>query len=374
MKSIVILEIILLVLVLAAVGFFLWQVNAIEPVAMPDPMAQMQPAATEEPAATEPLPEEPAEEPAEEIPAEEPVAEEPEAELITKASWEKALKSHSISADEYFLYDLTNDRFMIRSDPEDKHIYPASVTKLFTAYVALQHAEPTYKIKVGSEIQLIDEDSSIAYLKRGEVLTVEQLIVGMLLPSGNDAAYTLATGVGRKIAGDESLTAYQAMDVFVEQMNKDAKALGMNDSHFTTVDGNHSSKHYIGLADMVTVGRLALETEEIARYAAVNSQKIQVEGSRSITWINTNLLLKEDSDYYCEQATGLKTGFTTPAGYCLLASVRVGDRDLLLGVFGSDTEKVRYADTLLLLAQSFMLDIDKPVSRTNKDKILNEAA
>lgn len=165
MKSIVILEIILLVLVLAAVGFFLWQVNAIEPVAMPDPMAQMQPAATEEPAATEPLPEEPAEEPAEEIPVEQPVAEEPEAELITKASWEKALKSHSISADEYFLYDLTNDRFMIRSDPEDKHIYPASVTKLFTAYVALQHAEPTYKIKVGSEIQLIDEDSSIAYLK-----------------------------------------------------------------------------------------------------------------------------------------------------------------------------------------------------------------
>lgn len=365
MRKLLVIEIVLLVLVLAVAAYFIWDISNVQP------NVAAVAAATEPTEVTEP----------ETIPMEteapevtEPAPTEPEETLHYENSWIVILDKHKLTAENYFIYDLTEDRFMLRSGSEDTKIYPASVTKLFTAYVALQHADKDEKITVGKEIEMIDADSSVANLKVGDVLTVEQLVGGMLLPSGNDAAYAIAAGVGRLLANDPDMSAKSAVARFVEQMNKDADELGMTESHFVTPDGNHADAHYIGMADLVTVGKLALETEIIADYAKKTTEKVSAGESRTIEWSNTNKMIREGSDYYSDQAIGLKTGFTTPAGYCLLSAVRVGDRELLVGVFGSSEKDVRFADTLLLLCQNFGLDIYKPVSRLPGASVTNEAA
>ena len=368
MKKVMFLEIALLVIVIAAAAFLIWQVQMVQP-----QVAAEIPEVTQETEATEP---ETVPEP-ESVPEEEPLPEadpEPAETLHTQDAWTEVLEDHALTAETYFIYDLSADEYMLRSDAVNTKIYPASITKIFTAYVAMQHASLEDEITVGAEIKLIDTDSSVAKLKEGDVLTVEQLIGGMLLPSGNDAAYALSTAIGRKLAEDPDLSAQKAMERFVEQMNAEAEALGMKDSHFVTPDGNHDDDHYIGLADMVTLGKLAMESEVISRYAKSQSETVTAGTDRTLEWENTNLLIKEDSDYYCDQSVGLKTGYTTPAGYCLLSAVRIGDRDLLIGVFGSEEKEVRFADTLLLLAQNFMLDIYEPVSNAPETPVPNEAA
>lgn len=116
----------------------------------------------------------------------------------------------------------------------DEHIAPASTAKILTALTALDYCSLDDTITVGSEIDLIASDSSTAGLNYGDRLTVKQLLVAMLLPSGNDAAYTLAVSAGKRIAGDDGLGAQQAVDVFVDAMNQKAKEIGTASSNFET--------------------------------------------------------------------------------------------------------------------------------------------
>ena len=370
MKKVVFLEILLLVLVIAAAAFFYYQTSMLQPNAALEVPAAAQP---EEPASEteEPAPEVVVEPEAQEAPVEET---QPAETLHVQDSWTQVLDGHDLTAEKYFIYDLSADKYLLRSHAADTKIYPASITKLYTAYVALLHADGNDEITVGDEIKLIDTDSSVADLKVGDVLTVDQLIAGMLLPSGNDAAYALTTAIGRQLAEDPNMGAKDAMNRFVEQMNADAETLGLNNSHFTTPDGIHDEEHYIGMDDMVTLAKLALANEVIARYAASAEESASAGESRSLTWENTNLLLDTDSDYYSDQAVGLKTGYTTPAGYCVVSAVQIGERELLIGVFGSEDKEIRFADTLYLLARNFALDIYEPVSYAPADVVSNEAA
>lgn len=115
-------------------------------------------------------------------------------------------------------------------------LYPASITKLLTILTAIQYVDPDQLITPGDEQSLVAADSSIAYVNSTHVLTAEQLIEGMLLPSGNDAACALAAAVGRNITGDQSMSGVDAVNVCVEAMNDYAADLGMTGSHFMTVD------------------------------------------------------------------------------------------------------------------------------------------
>lgn len=349
-KAFMITGILLLVLALLAAGLLYFR-------SMQPNIEETEPATEPTVVETEPEPTEP--EPTE--PPTEPEPTEPPFVIETEESWNQELYGRKVSAREYFVYDLDADKFLTRTGEPEQTLYPASITKLFSAYVALQHMEAKELVTVGSEITLIDVDSSVAELRQEDVLTLEQLIAGMLLPSGNDAAQTVAVAVGRKLAEDPQLNVWAASDRFVKQMNEDAQALGMTGSHFVTVDGIHAYDHYISMQDMVTIGRLALENEVIARCAAAATRTVVLSEERSLTWENTNELMQEDSGYYCLYVTGLKTGFTTPAGYCLLSSVNVDGRDLLIGVFGCKEPEDRFADTLLLFMRTFHLPVEAPV-------------
>ena len=269
--------------------------------------------------------------------------------------WLSHTKNRKLTATDYFVYDLNYNRFVVLSGQTADKVYPASTTKLFTAYVALQHIQPTEKITITTELELVDPASSVAGLQAGDTVTVRQLVAAMMLPSGNDATYVLTATVGRRLSGNASISDGEAVALFVQQMNDQAKQLGMENSNFVTPDGFHDPAHLISIGDLVTISKLAME-QPLIRELVSQTTLTEDVGSRQLTLKSTNLLLYPQAGYYCEYAVGLKTGYTSPAGNCLLSVFQQGNRQLLIGVFGCPNDVDRFAETLVLFAQAAGLD------------------
>lgn len=253
-----------------------------------------------------------------------------------------------ISAENCFVYSLEDSLLLYSKGTMDEVIYPASITKLFTAYVALQYLDPETVVTVGSEVNLIAPDSSVAYIYSGLRLTAAQLVEGMILPSGNDAAYAIAAAAARAESGNANMGAEAAIAHFVDMMNKTAQAMGMTGSHFCNPDGYTDDDHYTCGQDLVTIARLALENETIRTYVGTETDNVTYVSGEIMTWNNTNALLKADSPYYCADAVGMKTGFTSQAGNCLLSAFEVDGRYYVAGVFGCPEKDGRFADSLAL--------------------------
>jgi len=261
---------------------------------------------------------------------------------------QKATDPRQITATRYFAYDLREDTYLIQEGDGDAKLYPASITKLLTTYVILQHMKPEAKVTVGDAMSLVQPDSSVAKLEEGDVLTVEQLIEAMLLPSGNDAAQVAAVAAGRAIAEDSSLPCTEAVQVFMEEMNRQAEALGLQNSHFVTPDGFHDDNHYTSMNDLVTLCKTVLTVPTIQKYAGMAKDTVTVSG-RELEWENTNFLLDSQKELYRANAIGMKTGYTSKAGSCLVSAFFMEDRILLIGVFGCPAfTDDRYLDTLAI--------------------------
>ena len=268
-------------------------------------------------------------------------------------TWKTYPATRKLTAKQYFVYDLTEKDYQTISGAGEERIYPASVTKLFTAYVALQYLEPDRVITAGDAVlKLVVPGSSVAEIQAGDALTVEQLIEAMLLPSGNDAAYLLAVEAGRIIEDNATLHASQAAQRFVERMNEVAAELGMTGTHFVNPDGIHKPEHYTTFDDLVTMAELALKEPAITRYSGIATDTVTL-GSRPATqWKNTNELVHPESEYYCPHAIGLKTGQTPSAGSCLLSALRYEDTTYIIGVFGCPEVEDRFDDTLQLFNEA----------------------
>ena len=262
-------------------------------------------------------------------------------------TWMVFPADRQLTAAQSFVYDCQKREFLFLSGNPQDRVYPASITKLFTAHIALLFWDPDEEITAGDALQLVGYGSSVAQIPEGEVLSVEQLIQAMLLPSGNDAAYILAVATGRRIEG-EDLSVTAAVDVFLREMNGQARVLGLSGTHFTNPDGYHDPNHYSTLGDLATLGRLAMENPIIMQYAAMPEAWV-IMGGEEVLWENTNALIHPESKYYCPYATGLKTGQTPSAGSCLLTSMDVQGKQWVIGVFGCPEVEDRFADTLQLL-------------------------
>ena len=175
------------------------------------------------------------------------------------------------------------------------------------------------------------------------------LIIAMMLPSGGDAARTLAVEVGRILAEDESITEWSAMERFVEEMNRRAAELGMDGTHFVNPDGYHHEDHYTCLNDLLTIGKLSMENDLIRTISGMKKATVSIGGGRTLTWENTNLLLQESfPEFYHADAIGLKTGYTGAAGSCLMAAFERDGEWILMGIFGSETKSTRFSDAIAL--------------------------
>ena len=276
-------------------------------------------------------------------------AEPTETQEATEPTWMTLPESRELTAKQAFVYDCQKEEFTFLKGERTETVYPASITKLFTAYVALQYLSPTQEITAGDALELVGVGSSVAGIEKGDVLSVEMLVQAMLLPSGNDASYILAAEVGRILEKDHTLGAWYAVDAFLEEMNKQAKDLGLTGTHFTNPDGYHDDNHYTNFKDMAAIGKLVMENETIMRYAKVYKEQVTFSDGAIKDWENTNALVNPASEYYCPIATGLKTGQTPSAGSCLLSSFEKDGQKYIIGVFGCPEIEDRFEDTLQLL-------------------------
>ncbi len=251
------------------------------------------------------------------------------------------------------LYDLTADNILYTKNANER-AYPASMTKLLTAAVAIKYAPSDTVFTVGEEIRLIDPESSIARLRIGNRLDMQTILEAMLLPSGGDAAYTIAANVGRIIANDTSLSAKAAVQVFCDKMNETAKELGCKDTHFVNPDGIHHQNHYTTASDMILIAKYAYEQPLVA---TVIGQEVVtrsfLSGETGATWYNTNSLLRTNTRYLFEGATGMKTGYTSQAGYCLAASAEKDGAVLIAILMGGENSYGRFEDATGLFTVCF---------------------
>ena len=274
--------------------------------------------------------------------------------------WMLIEEGRNVTAAQYFVYDLDRDKFLTISGDPGTRVYQASITKLFTAYVAMQYLKLDTVITVGDALELVALDSSLAGLKEGDQIKVRHLIEGMMLPSGNDAACVLAVACGRTLAGDANLPPQEAAVQFIAEMNSMAKRQGLSGTHFVTPDGIHDENHYTTLADLVALGKLALNSNTMRQYAQKAKDTVTLENGTQLTWKNSNMLIQPGSAYYCPQAIGLKTGYTDAAGNCLLSAFRYEGKNLLIGVFGSTTRNDRFVDTLQLFNETMDIPYAEP--------------
>ena len=281
-----------------------------------------------------------------------PPAAEPETgkktyEIDTESEIYKACEElyDQLKCDQILVYDPNNDEILYAYSREGDKLYPASTTKLFTAYVALQYLKTDDVVTVGDELDLVAPGSSLAYLKKGHRLYAAMLIEAMMLPSGNDAAVVTSVAAGRKIAGDENLEPEKAMQTFVAEMNRMAQELGFEKSHFSNPDGIHLGSHYTCLNDMARIAKLALETPAIAYQMKKFEEEVTFLSGQTATWKNTNLFLDPESGFHRSDAIGMKTGFTRQAQYCLMSAFNCGNgQKLVIGAFGSANEYDRLRD------------------------------
>lgn len=280
-----------------------------------------------------------------EEPTEPPVTEPPLPATVTTSAGEMGL-----TAAMAFVYDTGLEHMLYMGGDGDAPLCPASLTKLLTAYTVRQFMDPEMVVTVGSEVTWIDPGSSRAWIDVGYELTVEMLIQGMIMPSGNDAAYTLAVAGGRVLAEDPELDRQQAFSLFVDEMNAQARQLGMKNSHFMNPDGIDAEGHYTTMNDLVILAKAVMEDELIMKYAGMAKADVVYASGETITWHNSNYLLHpEYEELYTPEVIGLKTGSTELAGKCLVSAFRQSDDTyLIIGVLGCPENLNRFTDTLLL--------------------------
>ncbi len=239
------------------------------------------------------------------------------------------------------IYDVTENKPIFTKN-ETQKISVASTTKLMTSLVALRYMSPDEVITVGDEIYLRQPNSSICQIQPGHELKLRTLIAALLLPSGNDAAYTVAVNVARHHSGKPDMEKAAAVTYFCSLMNDYAKELGCKNTSFVNPEGWDNPNHYSTAEDMTLIALEAMKNVFITSTANISTQIFTFHSGHWIRWNNTNELINPKSAYYCKYVTGLKTGTTNAAGKCLVASAEKDGKQLLVLVYGAKTETDRF--------------------------------
>ncbi len=271
-----------------------------------------------------------------------------------------------LSATAAILIDGNTGNILFEKNP-DKIMYPASTTKIMTALVALEAVDrgeisleqPLVMSQTAFDSQ--DIDGSGISLDVGEEMKLKNLLEGLLIASGNDAASVIAEGV----SGTES--------AFVEKMNQRAGELGLSNTHFVNPHGLHHKDHYTTARDMAMLAREAMKNEtfrSIVECAHIYLPPTNMSEKRY--FINTNNLVSRMryADYFYEYATGIKTGTTSEAGNCLVASAESGEKYVISVIFDAEEISVSHNESRDLLSHG--LNDFKSQRLAKRDDIFGE--
>ena len=240
----------------------------------------------------------------------------------------------ALSSKSYLLVDFQSRQILAARNP-DERVEPASLTKLLTAYVvfdALRQKRITLAQPFGVSEKAWHAPGSRMFLTVAESVSVEELLNGMIVQSGNDAAITLAEGV----AGSE--------EAFVDTMNREAARLGMKNSHFVNATGLPNSQHYSTASDLATLSRAIID--EFPQYFPM--YKVREYRHNNITQYNRNRLLGRDPF-----VDGMKTGYTESAGFCMIATALRNERRVIAVVLNAGSENGRAVEAQKLLNYGF---------------------
>ena len=245
------------------------------------------------------------------------------------------IKELETSAPSDILVDENTGAVLYSKNPDEKRCC-ASITKIMTVLLVMESIE-NKKIKLEDKVTVSEHASSIGgsdiWLKENEIMTVDDLLKATIVASANDAATALA----EYIFGTE--------EKFVNEMNKRANELGMNNTVFKNCNGLDEDGHVSSARDIAVMSRELLKHKDILRYTSIWMDYLR-NGETQI--VNTNKLLKS-----FEGITGLKTGTTDDAGCCICASAKRGDISLIAVVLGAKTSKDRFKDAANLLNYGF---------------------
>lgn len=258
--------------------------------------------------------------------------------LSLPSSAQTLAKVPDVTAQAVYVYDATADQVLSASN-EDERRAPASTIKIVTAMVVIDNVPLDAQVVVDAQ-DVTDPESgeSTMGLVAGDTLTVDQLLTGLLLPSGNDAARTLARFVGTQLLNGDS---GDPIERFVQAMNDKIAAAGLTNTQATSPDGfSDSDDMYTTASDLAHLGALAMGYEEIASIAKLATAEVTSIGPEAhVMGIrNTNQFLPDSGyDYATDGVIGLKSGSTTKAGACLvLAEQERGGNLVIAVVLGSD--------------------------------------
>ena len=217
--------------------------------------------------------------------------------------WPEASEIYSGSA---LVIDTVTGATLFSQDADEK-IYPASTTKLLTAILALENCSLDETVTFSETAVDLESGASSIDAVAGEEMSLEDVLYGLLLPSGNDCANAIAEHVAGSI------------DAFAEMMNEKAEELGCTSSHFTNPSGLHDSDHYTTASDMFLIAKEAFSNSTIKEIISCASYTVDATNmSDERTFSNSNSLIQTDSSYYNSTVVGGKTGYTSSAGRALV--------------------------------------------------------
>lgn len=259
--------------------------------------------------------------------------------------------TQSVDAQAAILVNVKSKTVLYEKNADEK-LYPASTTKLMTALTVLQTMNVTDIVTVGDEVEMIASDSSKAGFSKGQVVTVQELLEGLLISSGNDAAYILAKATGKSILENnianegKTFSSAQCVQRFVFEMNKNVRDMELKNTEFTSPDGYDDNEQYTTAGDLSKIAIKAYENETIRK---ICSSAKKYSKTLNKTWTSTNELINKKSDYYYKNCVGLKTGSTDLAGKCLVSVAKNGDSTCISVVLGDKTDEQRWNDSIKLL-------------------------
>ena len=216
---------------------------------------------------------------------------------------------------------------------EKNKVKMASTTKIMTAIVVLENS--SLDMTVEASKKAAGTGGSRLGLKTGDKITIRDLMYGLMLCSGNDAAVCLAESVGGSIEG------------FAELMSAKAQELGLSNTHFESPHGLDSDGHYTTAYELDLLSDYALKNSTFSNIVGTKNYTVAVNGSPK-NLSNTNELLGNLNGIY-----GIKTGFTNGANRCLVTACKRGDMDIICVVLGADTKNFRTRDSIKLIEYSF---------------------
>ena len=242
---------------------------------------------------------------------------------------------------------------------EHERRYPASMSKMLTALIVMDHFDPDEIIVVGPEIYNMPAGYATLIHVNGESMTVRMLLKALMIRSGNETGRTLALNVIRRIQNNPYISYEDAKREFSILMNEKAQELGATNSHFDNPYGLHSAHHYTTAYDLALIARAYMDVPLLAEIAGTFSvENTGTEGRyipdavvREFSWVNHNQTLP-DAPFGHAHMTGIKTGFTTPAGECLAGAASFGDLSFITIVFDSESPG-RWLDTRRLMDYGF---------------------